>query len=143
MLVSIYLSREFMKYNENYMIKWLEGAENFSAQKYKEGQTNYIDDNLITSWSPKKSPIVKKYAQSKRFQYFLKLKKESGGCNLCGSKKELVIDHCHTSRKIRGVLCHNCNHGLGKFKDDVNLLKKAIEYLTLQRKDAVDYYTLK
>jgi hypothetical protein len=40
-----------------------------------------------------------------------------------------AIDHCHKNRHIRALLCHNCNTGIGKFNDDINLLEKAIEYL--------------
>ena len=43
--------------------------------------------------------------------------------------QKLSIDHCHKTGKVRGLLCKHCNHGLGKFKDDVNLLKIAIDYL--------------
>lgn len=59
-------------------------------------------------------------------------------CAICGSTgfkmKEhhnslLVIDHCHKSGNIRGMLCHNCNRGLGLFQDDTSLLYKAISYL--------------
>jgi len=49
--------------------------------------------------------------------------------NPCLSGKSLAIDHCHESNKIRGLLCMNCNQGLGKFKDSPKLLQKAIEYL--------------
>ncbi len=38
-------------------------------------------------------------------------------------------DHDHVTGKFRGHLCHDCNKALGFFKDDVNLLKSAIEYL--------------
>jgi len=55
-------------------------------------------------------------------------------CDICGNKfkctKTQHIDHCHITKKVRGVLCMNCNHGIGKFKDDISLLKKAIEYLS-------------
>ena len=40
-----------------------------------------------------------------------------------------VVDHCHTSMKIRGVLCGHCNTGLGAFKDNVETLLAAIDYL--------------
>lgn len=43
--------------------------------------------------------------------------------------KKLFIDHCHTTGKIRGLLCHNCNIGVGGFKDDIGILKSAIEYI--------------
>lgn len=55
-------------------------------------------------------------------------------CKLCTRpevtrQKRLAIDHCHVTGKIRGLLCHHCNTGLGNFMDDVGLLKLAIAYL--------------
>ena len=52
-------------------------------------------------------------------------------CQICGIKhKSLHIDHDHKTGVIRGVLCPNCNHGLGKFMDDENILYRAIRYLS-------------
>lgn len=42
---------------------------------------------------------------------------------------KLCIDHDHETGEVRGALCHNCNRGLGLFKDSVNNLKSAISYL--------------
>ena len=39
------------------------------------------------------------------------------------------LDHCHTTNKIRGILCPSCNTGLGQFKDNPEILTKAINYL--------------
>ena len=39
------------------------------------------------------------------------------------------IDHCHKTNKIRGLLCHHCNIGLGNFNDNVVNLQLAIKYL--------------
>lgn len=39
------------------------------------------------------------------------------------------MDHDHTTGKIRGLLCFGCNTGLGKFKDSIVILNKAINYL--------------
>lgn len=52
-------------------------------------------------------------------------------CQICDNKldKTGYIDHCHKSGKIRGVLCVQCNFGLGYFKDDINIMNKAILYL--------------
>lgn len=54
-------------------------------------------------------------------------------CDICGKEPRLTkrhsIDHCHTTGKIRGLLCDDCNTALGKFQDNTTLLKKAIEYL--------------
>lgn len=62
---------------------------------------------------------------------------QNGCCKICEThqsklttkKKTLVVDHCHTSNKIRGLLCHNCNFLLGHAGDDYVILLKAIEYL--------------
>jgi hypothetical protein len=51
-------------------------------------------------------------------------------CAICGLDSE-VLDHCHVTRQIRLALCHNCNHGLGKFKDNPALLRTAADYLEL------------
>ena len=62
-----------------------------------------------------------------------------GRCDICNGPptdrwKELAIDHCHSTNGYRGMLCDNCNHGLGKFKDDIDLLQKAMDYLIQFRK---------
>lgn len=53
-------------------------------------------------------------------------------CMVCGgttSRGALHIDHCHRTNEVRGVLCSNCNFGLGSFKDSVSILLKAVLYL--------------
>ena len=50
-------------------------------------------------------------------------------CAICGAQHDLVIDHCHVSGKPRGRLCHACNKGLGFFRDNPKLLRKAAHYL--------------
>jgi hypothetical protein len=61
-------------------------------------------------------------------------------CSICGEDEvnidkrtgkiyELSIDHNHNTGEVRGVLCTNCNAGLGHFKDNIDSLKKAISYI--------------
>ena len=68
------------------------------------------------------------------------MKETQGGvCAICnkgetsksksGNVKNLAVDHCHSSGKIRGLLCENCNQALGLFKDDTSIMKEAILYL--------------
>lgn len=54
-------------------------------------------------------------------------------CEICGSDKRLVVDHCHRELRLRGVLCHNCNTGIGMLGDDVERLQVAIAYLERSR----------
>jgi|GEM_PF-2199944 len=44
-------------------------------------------------------------------------------------KRQLSIDHCHKTGKVRGILCKQCNSALGFFKDNVEFLQAAIDYL--------------
>ena len=52
-----------------------------------------------------------------------------GICKLCNETKLLVVDHCHISGNVRGLICSHCNSVLGYAKDNVNVLKNAIDYL--------------
>lgn len=67
---------------------------------------------------------------------------QDGVCAICkqpekailnGKTKHLAVDHCHATKKVRGLLCSNCNNAIGKFKDDINLLYSAIEYLNIHK----------
>ena len=64
------------------------------------------------------------------------LESQNGGCAICGSKesgvpriKQLFVDHCHETDQVRGLLCHQCNAGLGNYSDDISKLESAIRYL--------------
>lgn len=43
--------------------------------------------------------------------------------------RDWAVDHCHVSGKVRGVLCHRCNVGLGMLQDSPIFLRRAAEYL--------------
>lgn len=61
---------------------------------------------------------------------FEKMKADAKGrCQSCGKETELVLDHCHSTGKVRGVLCNRCNHALGHALDSVAILKNLIHYL--------------
>ena len=64
------------------------------------------------------------------------IKIQNNRCAICNGTEtinrhhnNLSVDHCHATGKVRGLLCHGCNSGIGSMKDDVKLLEKAIAYL--------------
>lgn len=68
-------------------------------------------------------------------QYNIMLAEQNGLCAICETDKpsahrdNMFVDHCHTTNKVRGLLCAKCNSGIGQFDDDVEKLERAIEYL--------------
>jgi hypothetical protein len=62
------------------------------------------------------------------------LELQQGKCAICekSSDKHLFVDHCHTTGKIRGLLCQHCNTLLGMAFDDTNILLSAVAYLNKQ-----------
>ena len=130
--------------------------ENFSwkrSKRYKDSnkihqlkQPKCKDCAMIetTSWKESQSPERLKDLYYKR-QYGLSLHNfnkmfaaQNGQCILCKKDLDLegisgdraVVDHCHTTGKVRGILCNECNRGLGYFKDNINTFKNAIKYLS-------------
>ena len=72
-------------------------------------------------------------------QYMRMLGAQGGACAICGSsnpgasKQVFSVDHDHSTGKVRGLLCHDCNAGLGMFKEDTLSLRLAIDYLEKHR----------
>jgi hypothetical protein len=54
---------------------------------------------------------------------------QGGLCALCGAGKPEHVDHDHGTKRVRGILCFNCNRGLGEFGHDFELMEKAADYL--------------
>ena len=61
-------------------------------------------------------------------QELMKIQQEKK-CKICSRVEPLCVDHCHTTLKVRGLLCHSCNLGIGKFRDEPQLLRKAALYI--------------
>lgn len=54
-------------------------------------------------------------------------------CLLCKEERKLCVDHCHETGRIRGLLCRQCNSGLGYFQDSPELLQTAATWLAGQK----------
>jgi hypothetical protein len=67
-------------------------------------------------------------------KYMALLSSQNGGCAICHATesdcgRQLCVDHDHASKKIRGLLCGNCNRAIGYLKDSVERIQAAAEYL--------------
>ena len=57
------------------------------------------------------------------------VEKQQHRCGICNLAKKLVVDHCHATKVIRGLLCTECNKGLGLLGDTEGDLLLALRYL--------------
>ncbi len=110
--------------------------ERQSSPEYKAKQAQYRSDpeNKI-----KKTFYIrhKKYGITKQ-EYDKLLEQQNGACAICGNpetkthkgvKLDLCVDHDHETGEIRGLLCKACNTALGLFRDNIENLSNAIDYL--------------
>lgn len=112
--------------------------------KNKSGQ-HYCTPKCYHSFRAKNRKDEKVLQNLRRVKHLYGLDKDSyeslmqssdGKCEIC--KKEFTanepyIDHCHNNNFVRGLLCNNCNKGLGCFHDNIEILGFAIEYLINKR----------
>ena len=105
-------------------------AKNGIATGNTKRGVHWKKDGRMIAYNSSYSIPISKYKEM--------LKEQGGVCIICGRKEtrkrkgkrvRLSIDHNHETGKIRGLLCHWCNVGLGHFDESVEFLLKAIKYL--------------
>ena len=121
------------RYREKHREKLKERINNWNKknrEKTREIQKRYRERHREKiKLKQKKSRIKNKYKHCEGSVEEL-LKEHKGLCDSCGEQtNKICVDHCHNSLVIRGLLCNNCNVGIGFFKDDIIKLHKAIKYL--------------
>lgn len=108
--------------------------------KYKEDEEYRINRLKDSKKWQDENPNKRKNQRLKQYgltfeEFELLLDKAEHKCEICGysdkSDKKIfpVVDHCHNTNKVRGILCSKCNLALGHFNDDINSLKNAINYI--------------
>ena len=84
----------------------------------------------------RKEKLALQYNLTKE-QYAEMLEEQGGVCQICSKPQQrdmsLSVDHDHATGAVRGLLCSDCNFGLGWFSDNTEKLKKAAEYLEKYR----------
>ena len=107
-------------------------CDNLARKKWVENNPKQ------SAYSARNRQLQHKYGIT--IEVYEKMLKDQGGCcAICKTKENAVtgrnkywnfsVDHCHTTGKVRGLLCNACNRGIGFLKDDVNVLEAATDYL--------------
>jgi hypothetical protein len=115
------------------------------SQKYNEQRRQRVLNNpqeisaIRRKWRAKNKERCADYHAKKKYRvpygtYSQMLNAQKGKCAICKSaaprgKGRFHFDHCHDEGHVRGLLCHNCNVGIGNFQHDVAVLEAAIQYL--------------
>lgn len=109
---------------------------------FKTGQKHPHNKGVYKRTESERRKLNRNYALKRNFgitdeEYSKMLISQGGKCKICNIHqnnlpKPLYVDHCHNSKKVRGLLCQKCNAGLGMFKENTNIMMTAIEYLKNQ-----------
>jgi len=130
------------KPSPNHQLRRVDNHGNYSPEncKWVEVKPQSQSKNEYgKQWRKDNPDKVKNQDLRKRFGITLEdynnmLAEQKGGCKICSKTPEdegraLAVDHCHDTKKIRGLLCTNCNRMLGNAKDSIETLQNAIKYL--------------
>lgn len=123
--------RDSKKEERNKVIKQWRLNNKDKIELYRKN--SYEKDMLRMKKWREKNRIFKLYGITN--EQVLEMKtNQNGKCLICEKheselKRGLCVDHCHSTNKIRGLLCHSCNQALGLFKDNTCFLKRALSYL--------------
>jgi len=137
-----YMRRYYREHPE----KWAPTEEK-KARKNRRRREMYATDQAVrdevkrnvAEWQ-RKNPKKRKQQRLRKYAmtvdaHAAMLAAQSGACAICGhsdtSKPNVfpLVDHCHATGTVRGLLCMSCNQGLGKFRDNPQLLETAAGYL--------------
>ncbi len=105
--------------------------KNWASAEYRE----FAEKNRVIS---SRNFRMKKHGLTGE-HYNKLLLEQNGVCAIClgnetiervkGGYKDLAIDHCHKTGKVRGLLCNKCNYAIGYLKDNPKNAQRAMEYL--------------
>jgi hypothetical protein len=111
--------------------------DKFPVHKHPQGYKGFISlprcVGCHKTWK-NKAHLARKYGLSID-NYEKLLEEQSYKCAICGStgsgqdSDRFVVDHCHNSGRVRGLLCWPCNIGIGMFKERPDLIERVVRYM--------------
>lgn len=150
--------RKGLVFNKRVVGNRSEKNQELAAAAYKNGHTTYVPDspcknghqlrfvttNNCVDCALEKTKKRRKQARWGRIkreygisedQYYQLVKKQNSKCKICKltvDELKFHVDHCHKTKKVRGLLCNKCNQAIGLFNEDPTIIKNAIKYLNAQ-----------
>jgi hypothetical protein len=116
-----------------------QGKSRQNSEKYKGYRANFDVQYQLTD---KKKNYVKDWKLKSQYgisttDFNALVEQQGNKCKICstpfsGAARSLTapcVDHCHSTTKVRGILCGACNRMLGMAKDNISVLEAAIKYL--------------
>ena len=116
----------------------IESIENTKRENKLAYHREYNINNKVRMTELRRRAKLKaKYGMSVE-EYQELFNAQQGVCAICDkfSDKALVVDHCHITGIIRGLLCVKCNTALGMFEDNLELLHSAVAYMEEDEHDS-------
>lgn len=126
------MSNHYQKYGK----KWYEANRESELERNKEYYQTSGKQKKLEAYSERRRRILKSRYGITPERFDELYEQQHGACAICKQAYHatLHIDHDHSNGQIRGLLCNNCNRGLGHFKDDAARLEEAIRYLQKERR---------
>ena len=123
------------EYDKKYYQRGKDKVKERIKKRYKNNKENILKQKK-EYYENNKEKIREIYLKRKYGltikRYNRLLKKQGGVCAICRKKengKGLAVDHNHQTGNVRGLLCQNCNTGIGLLNDNIQILQKTIKYL--------------
>jgi hypothetical protein len=104
--------------------KWKKRNPDFDRKRYWANREKELERHLIATFGMTYD------------DYRSMLTEQNGQCAICKAlpgARRLDVDHCHTTKVIRGLLCSTCNRLIGYAKDSIETLVVAAEYLSSRK----------
>lgn len=109
-----------------------------SKKYYQKNIETIREKNRLLSMKYRKDPVKNEIIKARKRgngagltpeELRLMLERQENKCAICCSPNPTDLDHCHKTGIVRFLLCKHCNRGLGAFKDNPELLRKAADML--------------
>ncbi len=126
-------ARQYYRDNREKVLERHRVAKHYLMPHVKEYCRKYNAEHKEAVTKMKLKSLFKQKYHLSYDDYTALLASQNGVCAICRNfetvRPRLSVDHSHSTGKLRALLCHSCNVGLGHFRDSVGLLQDAAKYL--------------